>query len=393
MSPVNPLFALAALLVALSTTFIIYKKNGAPPTQGRFAAIDGLRGYLAFFVFLHHACIWYFYLHTGKWDVPPSPLYTHFGKSSVALFFMITGFLFSLKIIKSRDTKIDWANLYTGRILRLAPIYLFSVFILLTIVTLLSNATPNESWMQISGEVLHWLGFTFFRSPDINGIKNTWTIVAGVTWSLVYEWRFYLALPILAFTIKNIPPSRHLALGLLIFFWVAFLKSTSANILFFLAGINTALLVQSEKFCRIARHPTTSLLIISCLAITATKFTSVDQPIPIFLLGLAFAGIAAGNSLFGVLTHAVSRTLGEYAYSIYMLHGIILYVVFYFVVGMEASRQLSVHTYWLLVMAITPVLVGICAGTYRLIEQPPMRQAAQVQAWLQARTAWRLRFN
>lgn len=32
----------------------------------RISSIDGLRGYLAFGVFMHHSCIWYFYLRTGE---------------------------------------------------------------------------------------------------------------------------------------------------------------------------------------------------------------------------------------------------------------------------------------------------------------------------------------
>lgn len=99
MDPVSPYPAIAALFLGLACAWCIARRAGGPPEQGRFASIDGLRGYLAFFVFLHHSAIWYFCLRTGQWKVPPSNLYTHFGQSSVAMFFMITGFLFSLKLI------------------------------------------------------------------------------------------------------------------------------------------------------------------------------------------------------------------------------------------------------------------------------------------------------
>lgn len=111
MDPVSVLPAIAAFAVAVVTAFILAKRFGEPRPQGRFATIDGLRGFLAFFVFLHHSCIWYFYLRSGKWEVPPSNLYTHFGESSVALFFMITGFLFLSKLIEDRSKKIDWERL------------------------------------------------------------------------------------------------------------------------------------------------------------------------------------------------------------------------------------------------------------------------------------------
>ena len=101
MDPVNPLAALACLFAALATSFLLLKRFGFPRQSARFASIDGLRGYLAFFVFLHHACIWYFYLQTGEWGRPPSNLYSHLGRSSVVLFFMITGFLFFTKFHKN----------------------------------------------------------------------------------------------------------------------------------------------------------------------------------------------------------------------------------------------------------------------------------------------------
>ena len=127
MSPVSPLPALACLLVAMATAYLLGKKFGVPSSLGRFNSIDGLRGYLAFFVFLHHASIWYFYLQTGKWALPPSNLYTQFGHSSVFLFFMITGFLFFSKLIDGRTQTIDWGKLFVSRLLRLAPLYLFWV--------------------------------------------------------------------------------------------------------------------------------------------------------------------------------------------------------------------------------------------------------------------------
>ena len=76
MEAVSLLPAIVVLVVANATAFVLGKKFGVPSSQGRFAAIDGLRGYLALCVFLHHSCIWFFYFKTGQWKVPPSNLYT-----------------------------------------------------------------------------------------------------------------------------------------------------------------------------------------------------------------------------------------------------------------------------------------------------------------------------
>ncbi|MBY9589867.1 acyltransferase family protein [Pseudomonas aeruginosa] len=102
MSPLSIIPALVCVALALLTCGIIRYLKPIPLPLSRFSTIDGLRGYLAFFVFLHHAAIWYYFLRSGAWQVPPSNLYTHFGQTSVSLFFMITGFLFTHKLLQSK---------------------------------------------------------------------------------------------------------------------------------------------------------------------------------------------------------------------------------------------------------------------------------------------------
>ncbi|EPK8551754.1 acyltransferase family protein [Pseudomonas aeruginosa] len=114
MSPTSALPALACLAVALATCEFIRRLGSARLPASRFVTIDGLRGYLAFFVFLHHSSIWYYYLKDGLWQLPPSRLYAHFGQTSVALFFMVTGFLFAHKLLHSRGTPIRWLDVYAA---------------------------------------------------------------------------------------------------------------------------------------------------------------------------------------------------------------------------------------------------------------------------------------
>src|SRR3990167_3188135 len=182
MDPVSSLPAIAALFVAIMVTYLIYRCFGAPPDQRRFASIDGLRGYLAFFVFLHHSSIWYFYLRQGQWRIPPSNLYTHFGQSSVAFFFMVTGFLFFSKLIDGKTRGVDWGKLFISRFLRLVPLYLFVMLLLFSVIALLSNGVLNEPLPKLIKGVIRWLGFTILGAPNLNGIDHTSTIVGRVTW-------------------------------------------------------------------------------------------------------------------------------------------------------------------------------------------------------------------
>ncbi len=388
MDPLNPLPAIAALFAAIATAFFIARFFGAPPSQGRFASIDGLRGYLAFFVFLHHAGIWYFYLRTDQWVRLPSHLFTHFGYSSVAMFFMITGFLFFSKIIDGRTARIDWTRLFVSRFMRLTPLYLFAMGLLFSVVAWLSDGILNESFPQLMKGVTRWLSFTIFDEPDLNQIRHTSLIVAGVTWSLPYEWFFYFSLPILALMVRVVAPLPYILLGAAAITGFAIWQPEVRYLFAFLGGIAASFLVRVEAFRKFSQGNLASFAVLGLVAVTVAVFPSTLGIWPILLLSLAFSLIAGGNSLFKLLTSAFSRTLGEMAYSIYLLHGITLFVLFTFVIGVDNARQFSALSHWMIIIGVCPVLVLFCYGTFRFIERPGMQNASAVTAWLRSHLNW-----
>jgi peptidoglycan/LPS O-acetylase OafA/YrhL len=386
MSPVSFLPAVVAVLIALVTAGLLMKWIGVTPVQGRFASIDGLRGYLAFFVFLHHSCIWYFYLQSGVWDLPPSNLYTNLGQSSVYLFFMITGFLFFSKLLEAQHKPMDWSRLYVSRVLRLAPLYLLAMVLLFGTVLYLSNWTLQQPLLVFLKGVGQWLSFGVLGRPDLNGVADTSLIGAGVVWSLPYEWVFYLALPLLALGIGKQPVWRYLLIALVMVVVMKLFHLRLVLLLPFLSGLLAALLVRVEGFKSFSASKWASLLIVVCLVLTVlfNSGRSKNLTLPLSLLTFAFCLIACGNSLFGVLTSKVSRTLGEMAYSIYLLHGFVLFFTMKFVLGTEAAKALSPLVYWALILGLTPVLLLVTSVTFKLIEQPAMHSTAAVTGWLRS---------
>src|SRR3979490_3443378 len=79
----------------------------------RTETLDGLRGFLALSVFIHHFVITHRYLQSGIWDYPPSAFYTLLGQVGFGVFFMITGFLFWGKLLDARG-RPDWWPLDLG---------------------------------------------------------------------------------------------------------------------------------------------------------------------------------------------------------------------------------------------------------------------------------------
>jgi peptidoglycan/LPS O-acetylase OafA/YrhL len=377
LNPVNPAPAIVAIALAVLVAALLARHFPLARRQGRFDSIDGLRGYLAFFVFVHHGCIWYYYLQTGQWQLPPSRLYVYFGQGSVTVFFMITGFLFGSKLLQGRQRAIDWTALYRSRGLRLWPLYLFAMAALLLIVAAMTHATRVQSVQSLLTGIAAWLGFTIFGAPDLNGLPNTALIVAGVTWTLCYECLFYFSLPLLALIVGAAVPWRFVAIGLAGTAMIA-TAIWPVEILFvmpFLTGACTAPIARNPACRRFARNPFASCIVIACLIVTLAIYPSAYVIAPMLMLALAFALIACGCDLFGLLLLPASRMLGAMSYSIYLLHGIVLFLAFAVVIGADQMRSWSVLSYWLTIIALTPILICTCFATHRLIERPAMRLA------------------
>lgn len=383
MSPISPVPVILIFVLAWVTTWLLARRFAVILPAGRVASIDGLRGYLGFAVFLHHGSIWFFAVRTGQWDTPPSNLYLHLGQSSVAVFFMITGFLFFSKLIESKAQPIDWTVLYISRLFRLLPLYLVAVGVTFFIVAVMSNWQLRVPAESLALGVTRWLAFTMAGAPELNGVAETPLITAGVTWTLRYEWAFYLMLPLLALLVRVRPPIGYLILALasaLAFTW--FLDFDLSYAKPFMGGMVAAVLVRNEKFRIFASTKIATLLVLACAVATVVIYPVANDSMPLLLLTIAFTLIAGGNTLFGLLTNHTSRVLGEMAYGIYLLHGILLFVVFRFFIGFRAAAKLDAVEHWMWIALCTPVLISICFLTFRRLEQPAMRISRGAAAWV-----------
>jgi peptidoglycan/LPS O-acetylase OafA/YrhL len=147
----------------------------------------------------------------------------------------------------------------------------------------------------------------------------------------------------------------------------------------FLGGIITAFVVTRPRLRSLARHPAASVACLAALA-ASTRFSTPFSPAPLLLLTTAFAIIACGNTLFGALEWAVARGLGDMGYSVYLLHGLVLFAAFGIVLGPVRTAALSPLAHWTMIWACTPVVVTLSFATFRLIEAPAMIRVDRVNA-------------
>ena len=296
MNALHPAWAILLTALAVLCSLAMSRRQVVPLKQGRFDSIDGLRGYLAFFVFLHHSAIWYFYVQTGVWQAPASNLYRQLGEASVSMFFMITSFLFYTKLLESKGGKFDWSKFFVGRILRLTPLYLFAVIIVFVLVTIASNGVAQDSALYITKSIVRWLSFTILGAPDINQVDAR-IMVAGVVWSLPYEWIFYFALPLLGLTARVRAAWPLLAFSVASLVFAAMQGLTLYFAYIFAAGMIAALLVRDARFKRFAAGRGASMVVV-VLALLLLLFPTAFGMAQLVLLTAAFSLIAAGTSFF-----------------------------------------------------------------------------------------------
>lgn len=350
-------------------------KTEFPNTKNRLHNIDGLRGLLATGVFIHHFVITYYLHATGEWTAPPTRFYALLGSTCVALFFMITGFLFTQKLA-AKDGRINWLSLYISRIFRLVPLYWFAVAVVIAIVFIVGGIELNVPLKSLAKQILYWL--TFSEYPNINKFNLTYRIVAGVLWTLKYEWLFYLSLPILAIFIiinKKIPVALWILAGIILWFhfrpyYSETLFVSTNYLIYFLCGGLGASLARNEKLVPFARHYLTSIIAIVSLALAFILFEAEYTFGQAIFLTIFFIPVAMGNSMFGILTTRMLGLLGEISYSVYILHGILLYVAFTLLFPNIMNPGTSLLVFYLLMEISGIALIIITWITYSLIEKP-----------------------
>lgn len=258
------------------------------------------------------------------------------------------------------------------------PLYFFMLAVVLTITAFLSHFHTNESGTDILTEVIRWSS-SMFGTPDINGIENTWQITAGVIWSLSFEWMFYFSLPLLAIVIFRMRSSFLLLLfcSCTVLLLLYMNRDALYHLFSFVAGICAALMVRIPKLRMMCQKKIISVVIV-LLLISLVIFIPGRTVLSIIILFPVFLAIVSGNTLFGILIKKISLTLGEMSYSIYLLHGIVLFTVFRFIIGYETAAGLSFTAYAFLINICAALLILICRFTYSQIESSGIQSTQKI---------------
>lgn len=363
-----PYFIVTGLIVWLAAYLVkrisFYKELAKAESAERYEALDGLRGFLAMGVFFQHAIQNYFFFQNGFWQITDIRFYRFLGGEAVILFFITTSFLYWTKVIENKGGA-EMFRIYRSRFLRLAPMYLFAGSVV-SLVALYSSGFNIVSVAGLLRDIFYWLTLGLHTIQNFNGVDIN-HINAGIHWTLKYEWAFYLILPLIAMLLKKSYGKIASILVLVGFmllpdrgYWAIFLFGIlSAYIVSFIPEIPW---FKKEKWSALV--PILGLLVVFLM-----NYKPFSYP-QYFVSMIVFLSFVYGNHLFGILKIPAAKFLSTLSYSIYLLHGIVLFFVLRAINTFYPITSHSPLSYWIAVLFAAIVLVLISSVTYRYIEHP-----------------------
>ena len=371
-----PFFVILAALFALAGTRLFQLADGQTLSDStRVYTLDGLRAVLAFGVALSHAVRFRgTYLNLATNPSSSGSFYEYLGNLSVEMFFMITGYLFWSQVIRNQGD-LSWLKLYIGRVCRIGPVYLLAVTAVLVIVLARTGLQLNEPATQLLREAGRWLALGIRGLGPINGYENPTDIMRGVTWTLAYEWKFYLLLPVLAWLVRV--THLHLAfsvagLTLSLLYEVSDGSNHGASYsiiaALFFSGMVCAS-VQRTQLPPYLRGSIGSAIAVLCVALAMSCFDDDYSAGAILLIGLAVYLVSVGCTVWGVLTSRYARRLGNISYGVYLLHGII-YTIIYSIAPVRAFAATSPLCFWIMTMVSVGLVTVVALAAHVLVERP-----------------------
>lgn len=362
-----------AAVAVISRIIPFYRRELAEDAGRRELPLDGLRGLAALGVVMCHAGMFYWSLQVGYWGPAGSKFLQAAGLGGVHLFFMLTGYLFWSKARRGNG-KVPIIKMWKGRIYRLVPLYLLSLVMVLSVGI---GTGALHLWDRSNVvPIIRMLGFGAISWHPLKGLDPL--DVNGVVWTLWYEWRFYLALPFVAFLAIG---RRTIWLGIalyivLMFFGSYGFKTNIQPTLVFILGMLCPVLLDNEKLKAQLR---TGKAAIAALALTSVLIALYQAPVfsPTYAAALypVFVVTAAGNTFGGILVRPALRCLGAISYSLYLLHSVIFYAMMSVASDHGWTAHLSMPAYWVLATVIAVTVAIFCSATYRWVEFPFISQS------------------
>jgi peptidoglycan/LPS O-acetylase OafA/YrhL len=299
-----------------------------------FKNLDSIRFFAAFLVFISHTYAYPLLLH---WHL------NLIGRLGVLIFFVLSGFLITYLLLKEHEENgcISLKKFYIRRVLRIWPLYFFSILL-----TLIIYHTVLRQLHVSYGNFVQYI--TFLSNFDLISLMkhDIYMLVPmslRVTWSVSVEEQFYLFWPLLFVFFPRKLWSIPIIIVLVLSTSFRFINRTDSLLLdYHTCGVLTALAIggayaflikRNIRFRSFFESTNTSTHLISFI-ITFFLFRNLSTGwLQEIFIEVAFGfiitaqAITKKQSILNLSNIKFARNFGKYTYAIYMLHPIALAVV------------------------------------------------------------------
>jgi len=242
-----------------------------------------------------------------------------YGDFGVDVFFILSGFVMALVAKNYNGKGISFG---INRIFRLVPIYWFYTFLLVISILIFPSGTYLTWWEDFS--LIKSVFFVPNSNP--NGLGSYPTLYVG--WTLVYELFFYLIFSlILVFKLPK--PSVICAFTMLfialIFRSSSFLGHSSLLLIEFSIGIFLFEYFKRNRYCN-NRLKIATPIIFFVITTAISSYLNTSLFLKMSLAGLVMYSFILMENLFNLKykTFRLLKSLGDYSYSTYLNHIIII---------------------------------------------------------------------
>ena len=355
-------------------------KQASTTSISYFKGIDVLRFICASGVLFHHSTL---ILNEKGIATKAESLHRYSGAFFLDVFFIISGFLISLILIKEFQLgTFSLKNFYARRIIRIWPLYFLLVLLKIFLVPLVNH----YPWEQLKMQILFACTFTVNYQLILSTITPEYTIL----WSVCIEEHIYLLLPLLLFIFRG--KFRTIgwvlvATGFLSWLYFKNIPSVSgmntpyfvSSSYFYYFGIGTLIAYfynagvrLKNLFMPLAQLAVLLILVLVVFNIIPYNYSVAQNLVITGLLGGYLVWAAAQEEFVIRLSVPVSKYLGNISFSIYMVHIMIVNAMIKAFTHGNVKFGEALYG-WGLPLCVLFITMGVSTLLYYFFERPILK--------------------
>jgi peptidoglycan/LPS O-acetylase OafA/YrhL len=340
------------------------------------AFIDGMRGFAALYVVLHHA-----FQGSALPYNSQSPLWYYlfaWGHGMVTIFIAISGFCLMLPVVQNGLTLRGGTKVfYKRRAHRILPPY-YAVLILAILTAVLSQADGTRVAYLREPSTLLAMGLHFAMIHNWN--NATFYALDGPLWSVAVECQIYMFFPLMVLAWRRFGAARTVSGMFFLAYALYYLTGHRGSLHYYfvfalgMAGAEMAIHGKAPRWV----HWACGVGLIGYLVTFRGKDYLSDFFIGIFAASLMTI-LSAGSiaRVRKVLSVRAVTFLGSFSYSLYLIHSVIQHIYLGSSIGMRMAsdpmKQLAI-----LVFGITPIVLVVAYLFYLVAERPFVNRPKKV---------------